>query len=116
MKQDYPEDEHIAQKMREEIAEGGQYGDRRQQVVIIGVHMDRTEVEALLDACLLTDEEFEGGPDAWLEMENPFFEEIFAGLELIEEDEEGEEGEEGEEDGEEKETDEKEDDEKEEDE
>ena len=33
------------------------YGDRINKVVFIGIDMDRTDIEASLDACLLTDEE-----------------------------------------------------------
>jgi len=35
----------------------GEYGDRRQEIVIIGVTMDQTEIEKALDSALLTDEE-----------------------------------------------------------
>ena len=35
----------------------GEYGDRRQEIVIIGVTMDQSEIEKALDTALLTDEE-----------------------------------------------------------
>lgn len=41
------------------------WGDRRQEVVLIGVQMDQAAVEAALDACLLTDMEMEGMPWEW---------------------------------------------------
>lgn len=36
------------------------YGDRINKVVFIGIEMDRAEIIASLDACLLTDEEMQG--------------------------------------------------------
>ncbi|MEM9791132.1 MAG: zinc metallochaperone GTPase ZigA [Planctomycetota bacterium] len=48
------------------------FGDRRQEVVMIGVRMDEAKVRLLLDACLLTDEEMALGPAGWEELEDPF--------------------------------------------
>jgi len=89
--QEFPNDEHISQKMRQEIANGGKYGDRRQQLVVIGIQMDRSEVETLLDECLLTDAEFEGGPDVWLEYDNPWLLDIIP--DAVEEEDEDDEDE-----------------------
>ncbi len=51
------------------------FGDRRQEIVIIGQDMDRDAVTARLDACLLTDEEMALGPEAWVTMfKDPFLE------------------------------------------
>jgi hypothetical protein len=41
------------------------YGDRRQEIVMIGIGMDKSRLTAMLDAALLTDEEFALGPEAW---------------------------------------------------
>jgi G3E family GTPase len=41
------------------------YGDRRQEIAIIGVDMDEAALRAMLDACLLTNVELAEGPDAW---------------------------------------------------
>jgi G3E family GTPase len=41
------------------------FGDRTQEIVFIGIEMDQAEIRAELDACLLSDAEMQGGPDAW---------------------------------------------------
>ncbi|MFO0920913.1 MAG: GTP-binding protein [Pirellulales bacterium] len=48
------------------------YGDRRQELVIIGTNYDRAQVQAVLDTCLLTDDEFAAGPDHWNNLADPF--------------------------------------------
>lgn len=47
-------------------------GDRRQELVLIGVGLDAQLWRAKLDACLLTDEEYASGPQAWQRMADPF--------------------------------------------
>jgi G3E family GTPase len=49
-----------------------EFGDRRQELVFIGVDMDRTALEAKLNAALLTDREFAEGPNVWSQYDNPF--------------------------------------------
>jgi G3E family GTPase len=48
------------------------YGDRMQELVFIGVEMERGEIEASLNACLLTDEEMALGPAGWAQWSDPF--------------------------------------------
>jgi G3E family GTPase len=48
------------------------YGDRRQELVLIGMGMDEGWLRAQLEACLLTDAELEQGPSRWAHYEDPF--------------------------------------------
>jgi len=48
------------------------YGDRRQELVIIGIDVDREWFEQCMNACLLTDDELARGPDAWAALPDPF--------------------------------------------
>jgi len=48
------------------------WGDRRQELAIIGIDLDRARVEALLDAALLTESEMREGPGAWRRFADPF--------------------------------------------
>ncbi|MGG3470028.1 GTP-binding protein [Neobacillus pocheonensis] len=45
------------------------YGDRKNELVLIGINMDKNLVKASLDRCLLTDEEM---TENWNEMNDPF--------------------------------------------
>jgi len=53
------------------------HGDRRQEVVMIGVDMDEAYTRTLLDGCLLTDKEYEAGPAVWNSWADPFPEWVF---------------------------------------
>ncbi len=48
------------------------FGDRRQEIVFIGIGMDEAALRRALDACLLTDAEMRGGPKAWGRFADPF--------------------------------------------
>ncbi|WP_018938332.1 MULTISPECIES: zinc metallochaperone GTPase ZigA [unclassified Thioalkalivibrio] len=48
------------------------FGDRRQEIVLIGIHMDADAMRKRLDACLLTDDEMTAGPERWLSYADPF--------------------------------------------
>ncbi len=47
-------------------------GDCRQELVFIGIGMDEIAIYDSLQECLLTDEEYSQGIEAWLEMPDPF--------------------------------------------
>ncbi len=47
-------------------------GPARQELVVIGVEMDRAGLIAALDSCLLTDQELAAGPEAWCAYPDPF--------------------------------------------
>ena len=48
------------------------WGDRRTELVLIGQHLDRPQLTAALDECLLNDAELAAGPDVWVTAEDPF--------------------------------------------
>jgi G3E family GTPase len=47
-------------------------GDRRQELVMIGVDLDATYWRAKLNGCLLSDDEYAPGPSAWACFADPF--------------------------------------------
>jgi hypothetical protein len=50
----------------------GEHGDRRQELVFIGIGMDETRLRPALDACLLTNPEWRAGARAWTRLLDPF--------------------------------------------
>ncbi|GAA4905169.1 G3E family GTPase [Nonomuraea thailandensis] len=48
------------------------YGDRVQHLVFTGPDLDTARFHALLDSCLLTEQEEAAGPDAWARYDDPF--------------------------------------------
>lgn len=49
-----------------------EFGDRRQELAIIGIDMDEHDLRRRLDACLLNDLEMSRGPLAWRSLPDPF--------------------------------------------
>ena len=67
--EDSPENAELLIDIRSEFEEP--YGDRRQEIVFIGIDMDRPVIESLLEECMLTDEELQAGPAAWKHFGDP---------------------------------------------
>ncbi|HBJ86135.1 MAG TPA: hypothetical protein DDZ88_20175 [Verrucomicrobiales bacterium] len=67
---EWPQDEQSRAEIRHHI--DGPYGDRRTELVIMGRDMDKAALTALFDAALLTDAEFKKGPNAWMQLPDPF--------------------------------------------
>jgi G3E family GTPase len=55
----------------EEVFDGA-YGDRRQEIVFIGQHLEPKETREILDRCLLTAAEMDAGPEVWKTFDDPF--------------------------------------------
>jgi len=68
---EWPEDEALVEKLKSELV--GEYGDRRQEFVVIGQNMKADDVRSRLEFCLLTDQELSMGPDGWADkFSDPF--------------------------------------------
>lgn len=66
----WPDDpEYLAQIRKQWHAD---VGDRRQELVFIGIGMDETGMREQLDHCLLSDAELRQGPEAWRALPDPF--------------------------------------------
>ena len=46
-------------------------GDRQTEIVFIGIEMNEAEIRSRLNACLLTDQEFAQGSEAWSRYPDP---------------------------------------------
>ncbi|HEY1076730.1 MAG TPA: GTP-binding protein [Fontimonas sp.] len=60
----------VMERIREDWDE--HYGDRRQELVFIGLGLDEPALRARLDACLLSDAEIAMGQSAWKDLPDPF--------------------------------------------
>jgi G3E family GTPase len=48
------------------------WGDRRQELLLIGQDLDTAAARESLNACLLTDSEMQSGPSSWAHLHDPF--------------------------------------------
>lgn len=84
-KEEWPEDEQARIDIQEELDMGKpcliadkdgeremNFGDRRQELVFIGIDMDKDWLISELNKALLTAEEFAQGPSAWAQYPDPF--------------------------------------------
>ncbi|MFO0816862.1 MAG: GTP-binding protein [Pirellulales bacterium] len=69
-REDWPDDEEFLAEIDEIWEEP--YGDRRQELIVIGQRLDEPQIRELLDDCLLSEEEMEAGPAVWSAWEDPF--------------------------------------------
>jgi len=67
-KSEWPEDKDFRAEIEEECQ--GEFGDRRQECVFIGIHMNREWIENELNQCLLTDNEMVLGPESWMQYQD----------------------------------------------
>jgi G3E family GTPase len=68
--EEWPDDDDLKASIEDDWQEP--WGDRRQELVFIGIDMSREEITTRLDHCLLTDLEMDAGEPAWAKMPDPY--------------------------------------------
>jgi G3E family GTPase len=74
-REEWPDDAELAAEIAADWhgdANDTTIGDRRQELVMIGVDLDAAYWRTKLDACLLTDDEYALGPSGWAAFADPF--------------------------------------------
>lgn len=69
-KNKWPDDEEYVRNALSRFK--GEYGDRKQELVFIGVDMDQEKICAGLDKCILTEDELKQGMEKWKSFDDPF--------------------------------------------
>lgn len=67
---EWPEDENFIAEIKKNFE--GEYGDRRQEIVIIGIDLNKDEIIKKFDDCLVSDKEMEKGQEYWNTLKDPF--------------------------------------------
>lgn len=67
---DWPEDADYRARIKADWDQ--EFGDRRQEIVLIGMGMNELVLQVRLDQCLLRDDELRAGRDAWAHYRDPF--------------------------------------------
>ncbi|TCP13686.1 G3E family GTPase [Crenobacter luteus] len=78
---EWPADEGWRAQIRADWHDDDRVGDRRQELVFIGVELDEVALTRRLDACLLTEAEWQAGEATWRRYADPFPAWTFAGAE-----------------------------------
>ena len=68
--EEWPEEEDARAQIQGDWEEP--WGDRRQELVIIGVDLEEAALGAKLDAALLTKNELDAGAKGWSKLRDPF--------------------------------------------
>lgn len=67
---EWPDDQEYLAEIQRNL--DPEFGDRRQELVFIGIGMNETAIRKTLDGCLLNDEELRLGKESWRAMPDPF--------------------------------------------
>jgi len=69
-REEWPGDDELMSSILEDWQEP--WGDRRQELVFIGVNIDETWIRQSLDNALVADEEFAAGESLWCQWSDPY--------------------------------------------
>jgi G3E family GTPase len=67
---EHSHDTEIPDRLKKEWEEP--FGDRRQAIAFMGIHLDAADLSAQLDACLLSESEMTTGEQSWATLPDPF--------------------------------------------